>query len=44
MNADERRNIKAKITREFAEGFAGEWIAAWNAHDLERILAHLPVP
>lgn len=20
--------------------FAHEWIAAWNAHDLERILAH----
>ena len=22
------------------EGFAAEWIAAWNAHDLDRILAH----
>ena len=28
------------ITREFALHFAGEWIAAWNAHDLERILSH----
>jgi ketosteroid isomerase-like protein len=28
------------ITREFAQRFAAEWIAAWNAHDLERILAH----
>lgn len=28
------------ITREFAEHFAGEWIAAWNAHDLPRVLAH----
>lgn len=24
----------------FAERFAGEWIAAWNSHDLDRILAH----
>lgn len=24
---------------EFAQHFAAEWIAAWNAHDLDRILA-----
>jgi ketosteroid isomerase-like protein len=24
----------------FAERFADEWIAAWNSHDLDRILAH----
>ena len=24
----------------FAERFAKEWIAAWNSHDLDRILAH----
>ena len=29
-----------KITREFVLRFAEEWIAAWNAHDLERILPH----
>jgi ketosteroid isomerase-like protein len=28
------------ITREFASRFADEWIAAWNAHDLARILSH----
>ena len=28
------------ITHEFAVHFADEWIAAWNAHDLERILSH----
>jgi ketosteroid isomerase-like protein len=28
------------IDREFAESVAREWIAAWNAHDLERILSH----
>lgn len=27
------------ITQERAERFAAEWIAAWNAHDLEHILA-----
>ena len=24
----------------FARDFAGEWIAAWNSHDLPRILSH----
>jgi len=24
----------------FSEPFAREWVAAWNAHDLDRILAH----
>ena len=24
----------------FARRFAQEWIAAWNSHDMERILAH----
>ena len=28
------------IDRDFARRFADEWIAAWNAHDLERILSH----
>lgn len=28
------------LNPEFAEHFAQEWIAAWNAHDLARILAH----
>lgn len=28
------------LTRDQAERFAHEWIAAWNSHDLERILAH----
>lgn len=28
------------ISREFAEEFATEWIAAWNSHDLERVLSH----
>lgn len=23
-----------------AQEFAAEWIAAWNSHDLERILSH----
>ncbi len=28
------------VDASFAERFAAEWIAAWNSHDLERILAH----
>jgi ketosteroid isomerase-like protein len=28
------------ITRDFAERFAEEWVAAWNARDLPRILSH----
>jgi len=30
----------AVIHPDFARHFASEWIAAWNAHDLDRILAH----
>jgi hypothetical protein len=28
------------IAREQAGHFANEWIAAWNSHDLTRVLAH----
>lgn len=28
------------ISREFADEFAHEWVEAWNAHDLDRILSH----
>jgi hypothetical protein len=28
------------VEREFAEQFAAEWVAAWNAHDLDRLLSH----
>jgi len=28
------------INKESADHFAADWIAAWNAHDLPRILAH----
>lgn len=28
------------LTKDFADHFAAEWIAAWNAHDLPRILSH----
>lgn len=32
--------IIGAIDRCFAEHFAAEWLAAWNAHDLPRILSH----
>jgi hypothetical protein len=28
------------VTQAQADHFAQEWVAAWNSHDLERILAH----
>lgn len=28
------------LERKFAEQFAAEWIAAWNSHELPRILSH----
>ena len=28
------------MTRQFALAFAEEWAAAWNSHDLDRILRH----
>lgn len=28
------------IEQDFALRFAQEWIAAWNSHDLERVLSH----
>jgi hypothetical protein len=30
----------AMIDQEFAAHFAADWIAAWNSHDLVRILTH----
>ena len=28
------------INNQFYEDFAADWIAAWNSHDIERILSH----
>jgi hypothetical protein len=28
------------MSPDFAERFANEWVAAWNARDLERVLSH----
>lgn len=28
------------LDKAFAEHFAADWIAAWNSHDLDRILSH----
>ena len=28
------------ITKKWADAFAREWVEAWNAHDLTRVLAH----
>src|SRR4029079_571855 len=34
------RDILRRMTEAQARALAHEWIEAWNAHDLERILAH----
>jgi SnoaL-like domain len=34
------RTAEVLMEKGFAERFAREWVAAWNSHDLERILAH----
>ena len=36
-SANEHRGMRM-IDRNWAEAFAREWVDAWNAHDLERIL------
>lgn len=28
------------MTKEFATAFARDWVDAWNAHDLDKILSH----
>jgi ketosteroid isomerase-like protein len=28
------------VTRDYARKLANDWVAAWNAHDLEAILGH----
>jgi ketosteroid isomerase-like protein len=28
------------VEKTFADSFAAEWIAGWNAHDLNRVLSH----
>jgi ketosteroid isomerase-like protein len=28
------------MDKQFAERFASDWIAAWNAHDMEGIVSH----
>src|SRR6476661_1669200 len=40
MNHSQQRAGRRMLIGEEAAVRAAEWIAAWNAHDLERILAH----
>jgi ketosteroid isomerase-like protein len=28
------------IDQQWAQAFAGDWIASWNAHDMDRFLSH----
>jgi hypothetical protein len=42
LNLDHVRQeiLMPTLTPDFARQFAQEWIAAWNAHDLDAVLAH----
>jgi hypothetical protein len=40
LDLRERERSVAPIDEPFAQRFAAEWIAAWNAHDVDRVLAH----
>jgi len=37
---DEVFERRSAVTKEEARTLAGHWVAAWNAHDLDLILAH----
>jgi hypothetical protein len=36
----EGTEVSVMLTKEEARRFAEHWIAAWNAHDLDRIMSH----
>lgn len=33
-------SLEGMMAPDFSERFAKEWVAAWNAHDLDRVLSH----
>lgn len=39
-HAAEPQTFTQPISQAFADDFAREWVAAWNSHDIERILSH----
>lgn len=40
MAATDWREFIGEMNKEFASHFADEWLHAWNAHDLDRVLSH----
>jgi SnoaL-like domain len=40
VRGDLRQALSLMIDKTFADRFAAEWIAAWNGHDLDRVLSH----
>ena len=34
------QNRRIQLTQEEIRNLAGEWISAWNAHDLDAIMSH----
>ena len=38
-----KRSLASMITESEVKGFARQWVAAWNSHDLDAIMSHYDV-
>jgi hypothetical protein len=43
MSDVSKRSLASMITESEVKGFARQWVAAWNSHDLDAIMSHYDV-
>jgi hypothetical protein len=43
MSDVSKRSLPSMITESEVKGFARQWVAAWNSHDLDAIMSHYDV-
>jgi hypothetical protein len=43
MSDVSKRSLASMITESEVKGFARQWVAAWNSHDLDAIMSHYGV-
>jgi hypothetical protein len=43
MSDVSKRGLASMITESEVKGFARQWVAAWNSHDLDAIMSHYDV-
>jgi hypothetical protein len=43
MSDVSKRSLASMITASEVKGFARQWVAAWNSHDLDAIMSHYDV-